>query len=91
MTPGIYHVEVIFTISPGDLKSYIPKALGQLVQIDEYHTQFSCFVQNLGWIAGFLAGIPFSFKIIKPEALRQEMTQLVMRVTENLTEVDSQT
>jgi predicted DNA-binding transcriptional regulator YafY len=84
-TPGIFHVKVIFQASLKTLRTYIPSALGELAEINDGQTQLSCFVQNLGWIAGFLAGIPLSFRVIQPTALQQELRAIFERLKANST------
>lgn len=83
-TPGIHQVEVLFEAPINTVQRYIPTALGELVELDTQQTQLLCFVQSLAWFAGFLAGIPLSQKIVRPEALQQEMISLVNRVRDNL-------
>lgn len=88
MTPGIYHIEVVFKADIKITQRYIPATLGQLVELDGNQTRLTCFVQNLSWVAGFIAGIPLPFKVIQPEALQQEMKSLMNRLNENLASYD---
>lgn len=83
-TPGIYEIEIRFGAPLKAVKAYIPSAMGEVVAIDTHQTQLKCFVQNLEWFAGFLAGIPLPQTILRPALLREQMAILVQRVTDNL-------
>lgn len=83
-TPGLYQVEVMFAAPLKQVQSYVPAALGELVEIEHRRVRLTCYVQNLPWIAGFLAGIPLAQQILGPTELRDEMGRLAKRVRENL-------
>lgn len=78
-TPGIYHVQVLFDASEADVRQQIPPAHGRLIP-QENGILLDFYVQNLPWIAGYLAGLTLPMTILTPEALKAEMRVLIQRV-----------
>lgn len=64
-----YHVEVRLKASLELVRTVLPHSLG-IYQVHEEGITMHSEVEELEWMARILAGLPFSFEIVTPEALK---------------------
>lgn len=82
-TPGVHTVDVLFRSPLAEVTRYISAAVGRLTAEGDL-TRLHCYVQQIGWFAGFLVGLPLPMVTVEPAALRHELTCILERVQATL-------
>ncbi len=77
-TPGLYQIQVEFFGLHEDIICIVPKVLGELTPTHN-GTMLTCYVQKLGWFAGFISGLGIPFQIHQPPELVDEMRAMILR------------
>lgn len=78
-TPGIYRIQIEFFAPIDEMMRHIPKVLGELIPTST-GTMLTCFVQQLGWFAGYIAGLGIPFRIHEPQELIHQMEKLLEQI-----------
>ena len=81
MTPGNWLVDVLLETTLEEAQQVVPPALATLEQAPN-GVVLRCYVNNLDWIAHFLAGLQCSMVIHQPPELREAMLRLAQKITE---------
>lgn len=78
-TPGAWRIEVILETTMEQAIRQIPAHLG-LLELCEDGVHFTCFTQQLGWVAHFLVGLDFNFRICHPPELHDVLRTLATKI-----------
>ncbi len=79
MTPGNWLVDVLLETTLEEAQQVVPPALATLEQAPN-GVVLRCYVNNLDWIAHFLAGLQCSMVIHQPPELREALRQLAENI-----------
>jgi len=79
-TPGTWAVEVWMKTILEEAQQHIPTAMG-LLEPENDGVVLRCWVQRLGWVAHFVAGLEWECVIRQPAALREAMRALAVHAT----------
>jgi predicted DNA-binding transcriptional regulator YafY len=78
-TPGTWRIEVMLRTTLAEARCHVPATTATLEETPA-GVLLRCFAEHLGWIAHFLAGLPFDFVIHQPSELRAELRRLAERI-----------
>ena len=79
MTPGNWLVDVLLETTLEEAQQVVPPALATLEQAPN-GVVLRCYVNNLDWIAHFLAGLQCSMVVRQPPELRGALRQLAENI-----------
>jgi predicted DNA-binding transcriptional regulator YafY len=77
-TPGPVRVEALLQMTLAEAQDRVPASLATLEETPQ-GILLRCQMQDLTWIAPFLAGLGCPFTVIQPDALRDELRTLAER------------
>ncbi|MBC8160441.1 MAG: YafY family transcriptional regulator [Roseiflexaceae bacterium] len=77
-TPGRWTVEAVLHTTIEQARSIVPPSFG-LLEAHERGVLMRCYVQQLDWIALFLAGLACDCTILGPAQLREALRDLALR------------
>ena len=80
-----HKIEVVVDAPIADVKCWVPRKLARLEEIDERTTRLLGSTDELDWYAERLAGIPRSFRVVRPDALREQVAVVGRRMMANAT------
>ena len=78
-----HKIEVVVDAPIGDVKCWVPRKLARLEAIDEHTTRLLGSTDELDWYAERLAGIPRTFRVVRPDALREQVAVVGRRMLAN--------
>jgi predicted DNA-binding transcriptional regulator YafY len=78
-----HKIEVEVDAPIDDVKCWVPRKLARLEAIDEHTTRLLGSTDELDWYAERLAGIPRPFRVVRPDALREEVALVGRRMLAN--------
>jgi predicted DNA-binding transcriptional regulator YafY len=81
--PGTWKVLVLLDLSLEDARALVPPSQATLDPHPD-GVMLRCAVENLGWVAGLLASLECTFKVIQPPELRDEVRRLAARLVANV-------
>ena len=81
MTPTTWPIKVLLETTMEEAQEYVPAVVATLEEAPE-GILLRCSVDNLLWIAHFLASLPCPFGVMQPAELRDELQKLAARIAE---------
>jgi predicted DNA-binding transcriptional regulator YafY len=78
-----HQVEVLVDAPIGDVRCWVPRKLARLEEVDGATTRLLGSTDELDWYAERLAGIPRPFRVVRPDALREEVAAVGRRMLAN--------
>ena len=78
-----HKIEVVVDAPIEDVKCWVPRKLARLEAIDDHTTRLLGSTDELDWYAERLAGIPRTFRVVRPVALREQVAVVGRRMLAN--------
>jgi predicted DNA-binding transcriptional regulator YafY len=77
--PYEWRIEVLLDAPFEEIRRRVPATLGEVTAGDE-GTRLELGADSLEWAAGFLAGLAADFRVIRPDELREQLSELGARL-----------
>lgn len=90
-SPGTWFIDVLLKTTLEHARAHIPAVLSPLEETPD-GIVMQCYVQSLGWVAHFLAGLGCPFVIRNPPELRDELRALaesILRLADSASATES--
>jgi predicted DNA-binding transcriptional regulator YafY len=78
-----HQIEVVVEAPGAHVRYWIPRKQGLCTAIDEHTTRITASTDELDWYAERLAGVPAPFRVVAPDALRDEVAKVGERMLAN--------
>jgi predicted DNA-binding transcriptional regulator YafY len=78
-----HQIEVVVEAPVAHVRYWIPRKQGMCTAIDEHTTRITASTDELDWYAERLAGVPAPFRVVAPDALREEVAKVGERMLAN--------
>ena len=78
-----HKIEVVVDAPIRDVRCWVPRKLARLEEIDEATTRLLGSTDELDWYAERLAGVPRPFRVVRPDALREQVAAVGRRMLAN--------
>jgi len=78
-----HKIEVVVEAPLRDVRCWVPRKLARLEEIDDHTTRLLGSTDELDWYAERLAGIPRPFRVVLPDALREQVAVVGRRMLAN--------